>query len=58
MPSEDYESLGKAKILASLMIESEFAYCPLIWMFCSTDMQRVKKVQNKTLQVVYNNDEL
>ena len=39
------------------MIESQFAYCPLIWMFClKMDMQRVKKVQNKykTLQVAYN----
>ena len=38
------------------MIESQCAYCPLIWMFCSkTDMQRVEKVQYKSLQVVYNN---
>ena len=38
------------------MIESQFAYCPLIWMFCSkTDLQRVEKVQYKSLQVVYNN---
>ena len=38
------------------MIESQFAYCPLIWMFCSkTDMQRVEKVKYKYSQVVYNN---
>ena len=37
------------------MIESQFAYCSFIWMFCSkTDMQRVEKVQYNTLQVVYN----
>ena len=49
-------TLEKAKILACSMIESQFAYCPLIWMFCSkTDMQRVEKVQYKSLQVVYNN---
>ena len=42
-------------MLASLMIESQFAYCQLIWMFCSnTDAQRVEKVQYKTLQAVYN----
>ena len=58
MHSENYESLGtlkNAKILACSMIERQFAYCLLIWMFCSkTDMQRVKKVQYKTLQIVYN----
>ena len=49
-------TLEKAKILACSMIESQFAYCPLIWMFCSkTDMQRVEKVQYKSLQVVYKN---
>ena len=31
------------------MIESQSAYCPLIWMFCSkTDMQRVEKVENSS----------
>ena len=28
-------TLKKAKILACSMIESQFAYCLLIWMFCS-----------------------
>ena len=45
-------ALEKAKILACSMIESQFAYCALIWRFCpKTDMQRVEKVQYKTLQV-------
>ena len=49
-------TLEKAKILSCSMIESQFAYCPLIWMFCSkTDMQRVEKAQYKSLQVAYNN---
>ena len=48
-------TLQKAKILACPMMESQFAYCSLIWMFCSkADMQRVEKVQYKSLQVVYN----
>ena len=39
-------TLEKAEILACSMIESQFAYCPLIWMFCSkTEVQRVEKVQ-------------
>ena len=49
-------TLEKSKILACSMIESQFAYCPLIRMFSSkTDMQRVDKVQYKSLLVVYNN---
>ena len=46
MPFEDDEN---AKILACSMIESEFVYCTLVWMFCSKiDMQRVEKVQYKS----------
>ena len=44
----------KNKILACSMIESQFVYCPLIWMFClNTDIQRCNKY--KTLHVAYNN---
>ena len=53
---QKFPTLERDKILACSMIESQFAYCPLIWIFCSkTDIQRVEKVQHKTLQVVYNN---
>ena len=32
--------------LTCSMIESQFSYCPLIWMLClKIDMQRVEKVQ-------------
>ena len=49
-------TLEKVKILPCSVIESQFVYCPLIWMFCSkTDMQRVEKVQYKSLQAVHNN---
>ena len=37
------------------MIEGQFAYFLLTWMFCSkTDMQKVEKVQYKSLPIVYN----
>ena len=44
----------KAKILACSLIESEFAYCSLIWMFrLKIDMQRVERDNKyKTIQVV------
>ena len=40
------------------MIENQFAYCPLIWMFyLKTHMERIYKGYCKyiTLQVMYNN---
>ena len=47
-------TLQKAKILARSMVESQLVYCPLIWLFCSKiDMQRIEKIQYKTLHVVY-----
>lgn len=37
------------------MIDSQFTYYLLIWMFCTkTDTHMVENVQLKTLQVVYN----
>ena len=42
------------KILDCSIIESQFAYCPLIWTFCSKYAE-VEKVQYKVLQVEYNN---
>ena len=50
---QTFLTLEKAKIFACSMIESQFAYCPLIWMFYSeTDMQRVGKVQCKSLHMM------
>ena len=49
-------TLEKAKIFVVSTIGSQFTYWSLIWMLCSkTDMQRVEKVQYKTLQVVFHN---
>ena len=51
-----FPTLEKAKILACSMIEGQLAYCPLIWMFCSkADIQRVEKVQYKTLIILLDN---
>ena len=46
---QKFLTLEKTKVLACSVIESQFVYCPLIWMFCSkTDMKRVEKVQYKS----------
>lgn len=49
-------TLEKAKFLLSSIKESQFTYCPLIYLFCSKrDMQKVRKLQYKTSHVMYNN---
>ena len=47
--------LEKKKILMRSFIESQFAYCPLIWMFCSRSMNnRINRLHERALRVVYN----
>ena len=36
-------------------IESQFTYCPLIWMFCSRSMNnRINRLHERALRIVYN----
>ena len=38
-------------------VESQFAYCPLIWMFYSRELNRkINKIQERSLRMVYTND--
>ena len=40
-------------------IESQFNYCPLVWMFHSRDLnQKINKLHERALRVVYNNNSL
>ena len=35
-------------------IESQFSYCPLVWMFCSRDMNRkINRIHERALRLVY-----
>ena len=42
-------------MLLKTFIESQFSYCPLIWMFCSIKMNRkINHIHERALRLVYN----
>ena len=44
----------KKRILLKSFIESQFSYCPLIWMFCSRKMDRkINHIHERALRIVY-----
>ena len=44
----------KKRILMNAFIESQFSYCPLVWMFCSRDMNRkINRIHERALRMVY-----
>ena len=48
----------KKKILMKAFIESQFSYCPLIWMFCSRKLNnRINFIHERALRLVYDDYE-
>ena len=44
----------KKRILMNSFIESQFSYCPLVWMFCSRKMNRkINHIHERALRLVY-----
>ena len=44
----------KLRILMKAFIESQFAYCPLIWMFHSREINnKINKLHERALRLVY-----
>ena len=47
-------SLDKRKMLLKAFIESQFSYCPLIWMFHSRTLNnKISRLQEKALRTSY-----
>ena len=47
--------LEKKRLLMKAFIESQFSYCPLIWMFCSIKVNRkINHIHERALRLVYN----
>ena len=47
-------SLDKRKMLLRAFIESQFSYCPLIWMFHSRTLNnKINRLHEKPLRIVY-----
>ena len=46
--------VDRKRILMTAFVESQFSYCPLIWMFCSRKMnRRINHVHERALRLVY-----
>ena len=44
----------KRRIILKTFIESQFSYCPLVWMFCSRTMnKKINHVHERALRLVY-----
>ena len=44
----------KRHILLKTFIESQFSYCPLVWMFCSGTMnKKINRIHERALRIVY-----
>ena len=47
-------SFTRRKILMKSFVESQFAYCPLVWMFCSKKSNnRINQIHERALRLVY-----
>ena len=48
-------NLERRRSLMKAVIESQFAYCPLVWMFCSrSSNNRISHLHEQALIIVYN----
>ena len=44
----------KRRIILKTFIESQFSYCPLVWMFCSREMNmKINHIHESALRLVY-----
>ena len=44
----------KRRLILKTFIESQFSYCPLVWMFCSSKMNRkINHIHERALRLVY-----
>ena len=44
----------KRHLIMKTFIESQFSYCPLVWMFCSRTMnKKINHIHERTLRLVY-----
>ena len=54
-----YLSKDKLKIIMKTFIQSQFNYCPLIWMFHSRTLHnKINKLHERALRLVYKNENL
>ena len=50
-----YMTLPQKRRIMKAFITSQFGYCPLVWMFCSRNMNnRINRIHERSLRIVYN----
>ena len=47
-------TVENARILANASIDSQFNYALLIWIFAEKTINKISKINHRTLQVIYN----
>ena len=51
-------SFERRRTLMKSFIESQFGYCPLVWMFCGRKSNnRIKHLHERALRIVYNENQ-
>ena len=54
-----YMTINKRRIIMKAFIESQFGYCPLIWMFHNRTLNnRINKIHERALRLVYQDNTL
>ena len=55
----NFLSLQQRKLLMKSLVESQFGYCPLTWMFCGRKSStKISYVPERSLRLVYRNKSL
>ena len=50
-------TFSKLRLLIKSFFDSQFSYCPLVWMFCSRTLNnRINKLQERALRILYKDD--
>ena len=53
----DILNFSKFKLLIKSFVESQLAYCPLVWMLCSRTLNnKINKLQERALRILYDDD--
>ena len=46
---------NQKRVIMKAFIQSQFGYCPLVWMFCNRTINaRINRIHERSLRIVYN----
>ena len=54
--TNNYLTYDQKRLLLNSIINSQFSYCPLIWMFCSRLLNNlINRIRERALRLILNN---